>query len=78
MLSLVLNVSSHYSSYVYFILSESGKCQGNAGKKKNKWQKRPFVVLDKLSLKALVMALLRFHNGKTVEMSRSTNDRPLS
>lgn len=60
-----------------FILSENGKCRGErCFTPAKKWHKQPFVVRDELStaLKALVMALLRFHNDNTV--SYSTMESP--
>lgn len=68
MLTLLLTVH-HITAATFFILSESGKCWGNADvSRQEKRHKRPFVVLDELSagLKALVMASLRFHNDNTV------------
>lgn len=69
MLTLV-DCSSHYSSYLLFLFLVSlVNIEGNADvSRQEKWHKRPFVVLDELSaaLKALVMALLRFHDDNTV------------
>lgn len=74
---MLILIQAHYfadpyhitETATFFIPDVSGlETENVEGTLEKKWHKQPFVVLDELStaLKALVMALLGFHNDNTV------------